>query len=247
MKVFDRWGMRLQDKEGEGGGGGGSGKPDVAAAARRKLDKDRNATRVVTQLMEENYEQREEIRSLKAKVEQAVPKGSVVLSGDDAKLWEKVKTSGKPEDVERMLKEHPELVKYRADTEQTSATRNVARAMGWDPDVLVDITNARALEYEDREITVRDAASGKEEKKRVPHVRARGVKDAKFEPLGEFATRELKAYEGALKAKQNGTGGTSTSVPFPAQPSTDQGSGVTDMTEKFIERMYAAPKSEPAK
>lgn len=240
--LFDRWGFRLQAPEGEGAGGGsGSGKPDVAAAARRKLDKDRNATRVVTQLMEENYEQREEIRRLKTQAENAVPKGSVVLSGEESKLWEKLKGLGKPEDVERMLKEHPELVKYKADTESTSATRNVARAMGWNPDVLVDITTARGLEFKDEEITVRDAATGKDEKKRVPHVRAKAVKDAKFEPLEEYGKRELTAYTAALQVKSNGTGGSSTAVEYPAQPSHDQGSGGKDLVKAHIERMNPAP------
>lgn len=236
--MFDDFGFRIRRKKEEdpGGGGGGKTTPDLLDQARRTLDKNRNATKVVARLLEDNHEQREQIRELQAQV---APKGAVILTGDDAKAWEKIKALGKPEDIEKAVKEHPDLLKFKTERETTDATRNVARMMDYDPEVLVDVTNARGLEYEVRSETVKDT-NGKEEKRQVPHVRVKGQANAKFEPLGEFAKRELKAYEASLPAKKNGGQPPVSGVPLPTMASTEQGSGGNDMVAKHIERMNKA-------
>jgi hypothetical protein len=103
--------------------------------------------------------------------------------------------------------------------------RDIARRMGWNADVLVDITNARKLQYELKDVKRKKEGSTETETVKEPYVKVDGSTEAV--PLADFAKDTLSVYMPALTAAGNGGQGSgdNRSRKFPSQSGSDQGSG----------------------
>lgn len=180
------------------------------------------------QLMSDNAELRADKRTLKEKVERleamVPPEGSVVLKGTDVKLFTDLKAllkeGQKVEDLDKALKEHPDLVKKVADLEKGQLAVQIAEAEGWKVSALLKLTQGMDLVLEEVDVEVDDEENeGKKKTVKQP----RGfiqVKDASGTVTGKKALREeLKDFLPSL-AKEQGEGGSEEE-----QPSTDSGQG----------------------
>jgi hypothetical protein len=115
---------------GGGNGGGGSG-ADLATVAAGLLAKSSgDANRVIRRLLKENYDYRQDINGLKAKLP---GEGAVVLSGDEAKNWEKFKAMGDPKDVAKKLGDGEAAIKDIGDIRLSQGYRDAAEAGGYKP------------------------------------------------------------------------------------------------------------------
>lgn len=189
MRLFNLRPLFEADK-GDGGGNQGGGSPAPAAASagdplaafQRLLDRSgSDAASLARQLFDENYRYRDRIREL----ERSVPaQGAVVLSADDAKLWDAYKQLGAPGDVVKSLTEGRSL---RRDLE----LRDVASAAGYNADVLR--TLAGELGFEVKAET--------KDGKAVQTVYVKGA-DGQPTPLETYAAAQWAAFMPALRPAQ---------------------------------------------
>lgn len=171
-----------------------------------------DARETVRVLARENKKARE--RARKAEDELATlktgnriaPEGGVVLTPDQAKQWaafEKFMGESKstPEQIIEAAKKIGELQGELATVKRKELYTSVADEMGWNSDALAEVLDAKKLEVQMREITVKDEDDPKKTvKKSVAHVRAAGDEKASWEPLDQYAETHLKTFLPALVA-----------------------------------------------
>lgn len=216
------------------------------------------------QLMADNAELRADKRQLKDKVErleaQVPPEGSVVLKGDDVKLFNDlkalVKNGQKVEDVEKALKEHPDLVKKVADLEKSQLAVQIAEAEGWKVSALLKLTQGMDLVLEEVDVEV-DDEENEGKKKQVKQ--SRGfvqVKDASGAVTGKKALREeLKDFLPSLAKEQvegepeegSSTTNSEQGTKFVRQSQGNKASSKTaSASQDFLSKRYQAPSQRGA-
>jgi hypothetical protein len=179
------------DKGDPTGGTGGSPAPaaasagDPMAAFQNLLNRSSDAAALARQLFDENYRYRDRVREL----ERQVPaQGAVILSADEAALWQSYKQLGAPADVQKVITEGKTL---KRDLE----LRDVASAAGYSVDVLRTLAGELAFEVRD------------EQKDNKP-VKAVYVKvDGKDIPAETYAAQQWAAFLPALKPAQQSQAG----------------------------------------
>jgi len=99
--------------------------PDPAATFQKMLaQKNNDATALASQLFDENFHQRVQIRDLKAN---APKEGSVTLSADEAKAFKAYQDLGvDPKDIKKVMERLPELEKQNKDLSRMEILREVA-------------------------------------------------------------------------------------------------------------------------
>lgn len=172
------------------------------------------------QLMADNAELRADKRSLKEKLQAAEAKvpadGALVLTGADVKLFEAAKAvigrlpkdKQTAEELEKVLKEHGELIDKVATLEKQNVAVQIAEAENWKPSVLLKLTAGMDLLVEEVDEEVDDEEN--EGKKKT--IKARhgflNVKDAQGNVTGKKRlSEELKDFMSSLaKERENDKG-----------------------------------------
>ncbi len=153
-----RWitgGIDYPRLEGTPAGGSGRSDAELEASITRMLEKhgDKGA---VGELLRDNFRQRDEIRDLKAKLEQApkVPEGGVILKVEEVAAWKAYQELGKPEDLKKAIADKATLEEKVKTAELSEGRRAAAETLGWKDSVLSKLPGADKLKFEVREETV---------------------------------------------------------------------------------------------
>jgi hypothetical protein len=190
----------------EGGGDGGNAAVD---SFRRRLEKmNGDAQAFAMELFDENRRYREKNRqiteerdALKAKVP---AEGSVILAGDDAKLFADLTAKVPLKDAKGKLDEADAATGKLADYERRELYRQVSEAHGFKPGVLERLARTDGITLAlDREVE-RDDGKGNKTK-----VKVASVKDASGQvlPLEEYAQKHWADFQPALTAQGAAGGG----------------------------------------
>lgn len=213
------------DKGGSGAGGieGGSGGDDVLRGLQNLLGKHNdNANDVAKLLYTDNYELRDQIRTLK---EQLPPAGAIVLAGDDVAAWEAYRALGAPDALTTALEEKDQAQGELATLRRASVLREAAEATGYNANVLTNL-DREALAYELREQT----QDGKT-------VKIAYVKDGEGDavPLSQYAEQHWTDFLPALRPEESRR---APGTPFPRQSGHNGTPPSTNPAKEYLSRMY---------
>lgn len=208
-------------------------KPNPVEAFQNLLGKYNNdGVKLASQLFDENYQYRNQIRDLKA----TAPKdGSVVLSADDAKLWKSYQELGvEPKEIKKALDRMPDLEKENATLVKRDKLREV-ETLGYDLEVLEDRMSA----FPDAEITVKKIKDEKDATKEVktPFV----TLDGKESSLDDFAKANFAKFLPVLKVSTEAQPPVSGNTLDP-KPNGDTKTGFFDRIREAVKTDTAAPK-----
>lgn len=187
---------------------GGVAEAAVSALLRdnKKLRDERRTLREQSPYRPDENLQREnaELQAENERLSGLIPAaGSVVLSGDDAAAWPKLKALNLSADkLTELVREHGTLAARIAERDRQDVVARVAETMKWKPATLQKIAAAEGLHLEFKDVS--ETKDGKTTKVSVPHVRLAKDEKAALEPLKDFAARELKDYLPALRAAEGG-------------------------------------------
>lgn len=166
-----------------------------------------DAATALSEIMVENYGLRRKNADLRTTndelTKKAIPEGSVVLSGDDLKVWETYKTLGKPEDLQKTIDTSKELEGKYTTLLQDGIIRDAAASLGYKPTVLGDLVKVRGLQVEIVEVETED--NGNKVKKPTPVVK---LESGNVKPLGELITENFSDYLPALQVEATPQRGT---------------------------------------
>lgn len=151
-----------------GGGGSGSSngnagtnanegnQPDLAQHIANLIARQGGHDNALRQLMQENYQYRDQNRQLRERV----PDGAVVLSGDDVQRWRDYQVLGQLDELRTRLTEREQAQTELATLRTQATIRTVAEAMQWKPSVLErlagNVTFITKTEGDKTTITVKD-------------------------------------------------------------------------------------------
>lgn len=184
--------LRFAEEGGGGGGAGGQGGPDIEATVRKILS-EKDSNQAVYDLLKDNFQQREELRSLKGQLEELPGEDAVVLTKAEAETWKRYQELGKPDEIQSGLKERDDL-KVQVEThERNERIAEAAAAHGFNAKALRDMPGVAELTFEVREETV-DGDKAKVAYVTGPEDGARPVK------LTDHAEAEWSHLMGALEA-----------------------------------------------
>jgi hypothetical protein len=191
-----------------------------------------------------------DIRDLRRRV----PKeGDIVLTGENAKAAQEIGKLNIPlTDAVKILKEYP-TVKAKADeADRASLLHEAAKAVGWNPDALVDISRSieKKFDVEMKDVTVTE--NGTSLTKKLPHARPRGADDkVQWKLLVDYASEHFKSLLPALTAQGGAAGSGSTGstrtdgIVFPEQTGGGGGSGGGDIVGQFVTKRNESAKKAP--
>ncbi len=231
---------RSRSNRDNNGGGSSSGGIDVAQAIERISARYGNDVAAVTEMAARERARKEsEIRDLKRRLRAArVPEGGVVLSADEAKVWEKVKALGEPDAIAKKIADGAEAIQRLASIEREREDAEVAELAGYNAAVLTRLRESEGFAVEVR--TVKQ--DGKTV--RVPYARKTGS-DGKptgdAVPLTEYAEEHLTLFMPALAAVSDGSANGDSST---ASGTTSAASGST--TGTGTTQQTGAPRKFPA-
>jgi hypothetical protein len=204
-----------------------------------------NATAAVAELYRDNYDLREKNRTLKSEKEAAEKKipaeGSVVLSADEAKVFEAYSQLGTPDQLKKSIEEAKTSKDELGKLKRSQILRDVADIEGMNPSVLSRLASDMELEIEEYS----EIENGESKAKK----RALAVVDGRKEPLKTFATREWVDFLPSLNnsAANAGNNGKQAGVTYPQQGTGGTGSqgGTGDLVQKFLEDANKSRESLP--
>lgn len=193
----------------------------------------------------EDYKNRQKNRELRERLEeieaQLPPDGAIVLTEEEAKVWESVQGmlepfEGNPEKLAEALKEHGELRAYKETQEKTNKLGEVSEAAGgFSVDILKQL--GPDLEYDIKEI----------EGKKAVFVKHKEGDVTKETSLDEYAKSKWKAFEASFYpgngTKENGKPATTPNATkwIPQNPGTYKpGGGGASPVDTFLSRRNAA-------
>lgn len=208
-------------------------KPNPVEAFQHLLGKYNNdGVKLASQLFDENYQYRNQIRELKDKT----PKdGALVLTADEAKQWNAFKDLGQePKEIKKSLDKLPDLEKENATLAKRDKLREV-ETLGYDLEVLEDRMSA----FPNAEITVKKIKDEKDATKEVktPFV----TLDGKESSLDDFAKENFAKFLPVLKVSTEAQPPTNGNTLDP-KPSSDTKTGFFDRIREAVKTDTAAPK-----
>lgn len=216
----------------DGAGSGGEGDDQALREIREKLQRliDReggDAGAVALQLYNDNFQLRERNRQLRERVP---AEGSVVLTAEQAALWQAYQQLGTPKDIEQAIKDRDQAQGDLARMQRSAMIREAAETMGYKASVLeaLDAQMGSALSYEVRDVEVDGG------KKRVAFVKAG---DAEAVPLDNYAEQRWADFLPALQATGQKPG-----TPYPPQQAGGKKTKEVDLVEKFLQEQEEARK-----
>lgn len=257
--MFQRWILRVREGaagEGAGGGGGSSSssstKKEVAPNVASLIARHGSAEQALAVVAADNWTLRNSRREWRERAETAEGKlkpGTVLLSPDDAKEWEKMKGFGKASEVEAKLKERDTLAAKDAERTVADQANVAARQYGYNAEALASLVSDKKLT-----LTVKDR-SGAKEGEPTKDILIREPGEGKSEVhITDYVEKLPKFYQAALAAKEDGQGSSSTDatgngVRFVRQSSTDSGrqgnNAKGDLTQQLKDR-YPSPSERAA-
>lgn len=150
-------------------------------------------------LVTENYNLRRTNGELRIQVEElgkSKPEGSLVLSKDDASLFEAYKQLGKPDDLKKTITERDTLTQQVTEAKADQLISSAAEATKFRPNVLKDLVRAHTLEITMGETEVKDG----ENLKKVPTAFVKDKAGIQI-PLDKYAETNFKDYLPSLKVE----------------------------------------------
>ncbi|WP_034335097.1 hypothetical protein [Deinococcus misasensis] len=190
---------------GQGGAGGNNngGAGDRDQGFRAALDRmNGDATRLADRLYSENYQQREEIRTLRGQVP---PQGGTALTPEQAALWQAYQSLGAPDEIRAGLTERDTLRSENTTFQRTRTIGQVAEIQGWKPAEFETFLEGKNLDFVIRE-------DDKDKSKKVVFVKHKDNDKDVETPLGEYSKRWgalVEAFGGAQKTIVTGGAGSS--------------------------------------
>jgi hypothetical protein len=141
---------------------------------------------------EKKREHEQRIRELEAR---QVPEGAVVLTGDDAKLYQDFRNLNlKPDELKTKLDEGTAAATERDQLKRSDALRKVARTAGYREEALADFDRLEGgLEYVEKDVS--ETRNGRQET--VKRVFVKG-KDGNEVLLGDYVKQQRPHLESAL-------------------------------------------------
>lgn len=192
-----------------------------------------NGVAVASKLYDENYQYRQQIRELKDKQ----PKeGSIVLTADEAKEWETLKTLNmKATDVKKAVDRASELEKQNKELASMEALRELAD-IGLDGSKLKlsVLKDQLGLKYPDAKITFTTTKDKDGKEVKVASIQ-KTDKDA-VQSFAEFAKAELADYLPALKVSPEAN--------TPIAPGNTQDPPASGGTSSFFDRLKSDLEGE---
>lgn len=216
------------------------------------------------QLMADNAELRGDKRRLKEKLAEAEakvpPDGALILTGNDAKLFqtakavlEKLPTEKRTaEELEKILKEHGELTLKVADLEKQTVAVQIAEAEGWKVSALLKLAKDMDLVLESVDEEVDDEENEGKTKKVTVQRGFVQTKDAAGVVTKKRLADELKDFIPALVKEQGDGQGSdeerheeTAGTNFVRQSRGDKGATKsTNVSKDFLKNRYKVPGSD---
>lgn len=162
--------------------------PDLAKLVDAAVAKHGDGTSALKAIISDNYSLRDDLKATKAKLPE---KGSIVLSGDDAKAWGAYSQLGKPSDLKKALDEGETAKKEAGTFKRKEHHHEVAGVAGFKPTVLDKLASTDNLT-----LVVKDEKDKAGKPVKVAYVQGEG--DA-VTPLTEYADKNWKEFLPALK------------------------------------------------
>lgn len=183
----------------------GAGGIDVATAVERISARyGADVARITEMAARERARKEADIRELKRRLRASrVTEGAVVLTPDEAKVWEKVKALGEPSEIEKRIADGQAATERLTAMERERADAEVAALASYNPELLARLRKSEGFVLEVREVK----HDGKTQ--RVPYARKTGedgTPTGDAMPLTEYAEKHLTLYLPALVAQQDGNG-----------------------------------------
>lgn len=226
----------------------------------RRRQKGDNIPVEFTELSTENAQLQSDLRDAERDIRdlrKRVPKeGDIVLTGDNAKAAQELgRLNISLPDAVKKLQEYPTIKAKADEADRASLLQDAAKAVGWNPDALIDISRSieKKFDVEMKDVTVTE--NGQSQTKKLPHARPRGSDDkVQWKLLTDFATENFKSLLPALTAQGGAAGGGSTGstrtdgIIFPEQTGGSGGSGGTgnDLVNSFVKTRNEAAKKQPS-
>lgn len=189
------------------------------------------------QLEADNAKYRDKLRMLEDQVKKVPAENAVVLSADDAKMFDAFKSLNlKPDEITRQLEQGKKDSEQLTELRELEVDREAGAAVGFKPTVLSELRKTRGLALEMRDTVVE--VNGKKETTKLPHVRSSNDEKAQWMPLRDYAEANLKDYLPALAVADEGSSGGKGSKPFefPAHGGTKSKVPDEDKAGAFLER-----------
>jgi hypothetical protein len=222
----------------DGGGADGGDRRERARATDVHDRYNGDAMRIAEKLADaqnDNFDLRDKNRQLRGELDDAkkklIPDGAVVLTGDDAKRWETYQKLGKPEDLEKALKERETATTQLTKLQRDAQVREAAGVEKLNADALLALPGLPS-------ITIKDVKEGEAMVKRA-FVTPEGGAET---PLRDYGKQQYAALWSAVEAttqtqtQQQQAGGT---VKVP--PQSAGGGGETRSVGDLIKKRHPLP------
>lgn len=173
-------------------------KPSASDTAQRFNGDQIRMAEKINDLEADNYKTREKVRERDTRIKELeakqVPDGAVVLTGDDAKLYQDFRSLNlKPDEVQQRLKDADEAVAERDQLKRSNTIREVADVTGYKATVLERL--GADLTYEVKDVT--ESKNGKSETVKRAFVKV----DGKDTPLSDYAKQAWPDFLPALTSE----------------------------------------------
>lgn len=157
-----------------------------------------NAENAANELWRDNYQLRAQRRDLRAEVkalkEKQPAEGTVVLTKEQAAEWEAYQKLGKPADIEKSITEGKTAQEAVAKQARVDAVAKAAKDVGFNPEVLTQLTEMHKLTLSSQTVKVND-------KDQVVHyVTPEGGQPTE---LKQYATANWPSFMPSLQVQQN--------------------------------------------
>jgi hypothetical protein len=163
----------------------------IAKAAGNAVKALRRSQQEIHELQRINERLEQQLTDAKAKVP---GDGAVVLTKDEAKLWEGFKAlECEPKDVEELIDSYEALLASEEKRELSTVIAKAADDIGWNRHALPVILRDRGLAAEMREVVIQDD-EGQRTKANLLHVRPANKENAPWELVDQYIQRELPEY-----------------------------------------------------
>jgi hypothetical protein len=162
--------------------------PDLGKGADALVAKHGDPTSALRVLMAENYDYRDKLRDLKAKLP---ADGSVVLAGDDAKAYARYKALGDPKDLEKAVTERDHFREEADGFRREKLHGEAAKLHGFKSSVLSRLVTTDGLE-----LVILDGKDKVGKPAKSAHVKGEGDKTT---PLADYAKANWGDFLPALQ------------------------------------------------
>ena len=135
----------------------GDGDDDHTEGLARLIQRLGTADAAAAELHRENYQLRDQRRTLKAEVDQLKGKvpaeGTVVLTAEQAAHWNQYQQLGKPEEITKGLESGKAAMEAAAKRDRADQVSQAAKAVGYQPEVLAQLAELHSMNVTSQSIS----------------------------------------------------------------------------------------------